>query len=452
MPQHSVTTSSPLGYTIATLQALVTSLQASMVAGQPIVAADIISIKTGFYDLWRVHTHTASDRQGIDTFGNLTVYGVGGTDVTKTSSAPFPYTDWLTPTFSAGQSIAATDINGMILIVNSMCMHDHTIDDGIGATGPVINIGAATYFGRNYDTTATATLTLANDGQLFGADSGSVGGQWIDMRPVDLATAAAYDVMVTHTGGTAPTGSPTGTWLNLGTSRSWSVSAPYHGGTNIETSNLSVQIRNATTLAGPGPVAISLVAWSEPFFYSTCFPSGSLVLMGDGSWKIIEQLRVGDTVMGIDGPTQVIKIERPLLGTRKILKFADNSLRWSEEHAMWTKDATGSQWWWSANAPMWKKEADTGAIGGLTDNSSIRTGEQAVAWAHVSGWKTEDIVVEEGNPFNTRLFLPITSGSPIIVNGYVVGAGVNQAGYDYSLLDWDVARVALPVVQPLPAM
>lgn len=450
MPQRSVTTSSPLGYTIATLQALVTSLQASMVAGQPIVAADIISIKTGFYDLWRVHTHTASDRQGIDTFGNLTVYGVGGIDVTKTSSAPVPNTPYITPTFSAGQSIAATDINGMILIVNGMRMHDHTIDDGIGATAPAVAISDATYFSINFGWTDTATLTLANDGQLFG---GWDSGQWITTSPVDLATAAAYEVMVTKISGAAPTGSPTGTWLNLGTTRSWSITASYLGVSNVVTSNLSVQIRNATTLAVVGgPVAISIIADSEPFISLTCFPSGSLVLMGDGSWKIIEQLRVGDTVMGIDGPTQVIKIERPLLGTRKILKFADNSLRWSEEHAMWTKDATGSQWWWSANAPMWKKEADTGAIGGLTDNSSIRTGEQAVAWAHVSGWKTEDIVVEEGNPFNTRLFLPITSGSPIIVNGYVVGAGVNQAGYDYSQLDWDAARAALPVVQPLPTM
>lgn len=453
MPQRSVTTSSPLGYTIATLSALVSSLQASMVAGQSIVAADIISIKTGFYDLWRVHTHTASDRQGIDTFGNLTVYGVAGTDVTKSSSAPVPNTPYVTPTFAAGQSIDAADINGMILIVNGMRNHNHTIDDGIGATGPVVAIGAATYFGTNFGATATATLTLANDGQLFGADAGSIGGQWINMRPVDLATAASYDVMVTHTGGTAPTGSPTATWLNLGTSRSWSVSAPYVGGSNVVTSNLSVQIRNATTLAVVGgPVAISIVADSEDVPFFTCFPAGSHVLMGDGTWRLIQQLHVGDVVMGVNGPTPVIKMERPMLGSRKILKFADGSLRWSEEHAMWTKNEAGSQWWWSSNSTLWKKEAVAGAIGGLTDNDSMRTGDQATAWAHVDGWKSSDIVVETGNPFNTRLFLPVTNGSPIIVNGYVVSAGVNQTAFDYTQLDWDVSRAALPVVQPLPTV
>jgi hypothetical protein len=555
MPQRNVTTSTPLGYTIATMQTLVTHLYSSMVTGGPIVAGnlpggrlyspplgsygiflnqgsgytpgvypnvpltggsgkyatvtvivsgggivtsagltdggigyqigDILSVssaniggtgsglaiqvtniranriidwKTLGYDLWRTHTHTAQDRTGIDTFGNVTVYGVAGTHVTATTGQPQANNQ---PAISnpAGiatdQQINVADINALISIANQMRVHSHVITDAVGATFPVVVIADATYTATNTGANATATASFQNNGVLVGADAGVVPGQWINMHPVDLATAASYDIYVQHTGGSAPAGSALNTWLNLGTTRSWSITAVYVGGPSSNSSTLAVQIRDASTLVVVDTATITIAAFTDDYIPPppiTCFPADSQVLMSDGSWKAIQTIQVGDMVMGMSGPTAVTEMDRPLLGQRKILRFADNSLRWSEEHAMWTRDASQSQWWWSANRKLWLREADIGAIGGLADNQSMRTGDQAVEWAHIDGWKANQIIEEPPHNFNTRLYLPRTSGSPIIVNGYVVGAGVNQTGYDYSQLDWNVVQASLPVVQPIPTV
>lgn len=456
MPQRNVTTSTPIGYTIATMQALVTSLYGSIVSGANIVASDIVSWKTGGYDLWRTHTHTAQDRTGIDTFGNLVVYGVAGTHVTASTGVPQANAQpaQTTPAgIVAANEIAASDINSMISIANNMRVHSHTITDSVGGTAPTVNITSATYQSFNYAVNVTATASFQNNGVLNGADSGGIGNQWITMRPVDLATAAAYDIFVQHVGGNAPSGSALNTWLNLGTTRNWSITAIYVGGPSSNSTVLSVQIRDAGTLAVLDTATITLDAFTDDFPPPpTCFPADSLVLMGDGSWKLIQHVVVGDMVMGMSGPTPVTEMDRPTLGMRKILRFADNSLRWSEEHAMWTRNADQSQWWWASNRKMWMREADMGAIGGLTDNQTMRTGEEAVEWAHLDGWKANEIIVEPPHNINTRLYLPRTDGSPIIVNGYVVGAGVNQAGYDYTQLDWNAVQASLPVVQPMPTV
>jgi hypothetical protein len=454
MPQRNVTTSTPVGYTIATMQALVTSLYAAIQSGLQVNASDVVSWKTNGYDLWRTHTHTAQDRSGIDTFGNLTVYGVAGTHVTANTNQPQsnaqpPFT---TPAgIVSGGEITAADINSMILIANTMRTHSHVITDSIGATVAAVVINDGTYTAFQYVAAATAILEFQNNGTLIAADSGALGGQWIDMSPTDIATAASYDIFVQHVGGSAPSGSALNTWLNLGTTRSWSIDAPYIGALNTVSTTLSVQVRNSSTLAVVDTATIILSASTDNLPPPpTCFPAGNLVLMGDGSWQPIQLIHVGDMVMGMTGPTPVIEVDRPHLGSRKMLRFANNSLRWSEEHAMWTRDNTQSQWWWSANRQMWINEASSGEIGGLTDNESMRTGDQAAEWAHLSGWKANVIIEEPRLPYTTRLYLPRTEGSPIVVNGYVVGAGVNQAGFDYSTLDWDAVRASLPVVQPLP--
>lgn len=113
-----------------------------------------------------------------------------------------------------------------------------------------------------------------------------------------------------------------------------------------------------------------------------------------------------------------------------------HSILWSEEHGFWTSDTAGEQWWWSANPDQWRWEAETGHIGGLFDNATMRNGD-GYRFAHVSGWKSSEVVALEGFGPETPLFLPRTNGVPILVNGYVVGAGVNQAGYDYTTFCWN---------------
>jgi hypothetical protein len=178
---------------------------------------------------------------------------------------------------------------------------------------------------------------------------------------------------------------------------------------------------------------------------STCFPAGSQVLMGDTTLKAIEQITVGDMVMGPFGPTVVIAMETPVLGNRKLLQFQDGHT-WSEEHSHWTKSPTdGSQWWWSYNPAKWIAEVEAGYFGGLTDNNSIRTGN--ALFAHLDGWKSETPAEMTGES-SMQLYLPMTNGVPIIVDGYLVGAGADQAKFNYAALDWDIARLNVLAAQP----
>lgn len=172
----------------------------------------------------------------------------------------------------------------------------------------------------------------------------------------------------------------------------------------------------------------------------SCFPAGALVLMADGSQQLIEHIMRGDVLMGADGnPVVVQDVDRPVLGDRRMMAMEDGSLFWSEEHACWTKDHSGKQWWWAANPERWRWEASIGHMGGLRDNATLRGGD-GFAFAHLDGWKGLEVHEADGFGPETQLYLPRTNGVPIIVNGYVVGAGVNQDAFEYEEFDWDTCR------------
>jgi hypothetical protein len=165
-----------------------------------------------------------------------------------------------------------------------------------------------------------------------------------------------------------------------------------------------------------------------------CFPAGATVLMADGTTKAVERVCAGDLVMSVDGPARVKHLYVTSLGPRRMMGFSDRSLLWSEEHCFWAKRGD-QQWWWSANPDQWRYEVAVGQVGGLRDNYSVLSGDD-VLFANVSGFVERKVVVEQGWGAETPLYLPVTDGPPIIVNGYLVGASVNEAGFDYSKIDW----------------
>jgi hypothetical protein len=159
--------------------------------------------------------------------------------------------------------------------------------------------------------------------------------------------------------------------------------------------------------------------------------------MADMSWKAIEAVKVGELMWSTDDPVACVEEYVTRLGDRKMITFDDQSLFWSEEHAFWTRDMMGDQWWWSYNADMWRWEVETGVIGGLLDNYSIRNGEIALEYAHIDGWKLQKSQVAVGDFHEyTPLYLPMTDGAPIVVNGYLVAAGVNEKNFDYTTIKW----------------
>jgi hypothetical protein len=172
---------------------------------------------------------------------------------------------------------------------------------------------------------------------------------------------------------------------------------------------------------------------------STCFPAGALVLMWDGSWKTIETVLQGELLMGADGkPTECLEAYVNILGPRNMYVFAEHpEHEWSDEHLHWAKQ-DGLEWWWSASPDQWRYEVYAGFVVGLKDNYSLFSGK--TAYAHVDGWvnRTPTKVSRDAE---TKVYLPITDGTPIIVNGYVVTGGTNEFQYDYASFKWDEHKI-----------
>lgn len=128
MPTVNRTTATPSGYVISAMQAQVDGMVARASAGLPILASDVAAL-VSLYNDFVSHYHTTSDLRGVDTFGNLSVYGAG-TYVTSTSATPTGFVAGTTPVnVTSGGEITALDINAIIAYVNSMRTHTHNIND-----------------------------------------------------------------------------------------------------------------------------------------------------------------------------------------------------------------------------------------------------------------------------------------------------------------------------------
>ena len=283
--------------------------------------------------------------------------------------------------------------------------------------------------GESYGAAGVAGVSYSNDG-ISGGSTNGAGGRFNNSSSTSKAVSA-YNY---GAGGGIEAGSDTGYGATLGGN---STKAPLFLTQQSAPSNKSI---GSIYIDSNGYMYVADgSAWQVVQFTSggappTCFPAGALVLMADGAWLPIESVKIGDRVWGPYGPEVVVDVHRPVLGNRRMLAFADGHT-WSEEHAHWTRIA-GAQWWWSANPDQWRAEVASGDIGGLRDNSTMRTGTEGVEFAHLDGWKRNTIMLVDAHP-STQLYLPITGGSPIIVNGYLAGGGVNEFGFNYASLDWD---------------
>ena len=169
-----------------------------------------------------------------------------------------------------------------------------------------------------------------------------------------------------------------------------------------------------------------------------CFIAGSKVLMANGSWKQIEYIRANDLVMSPTGPAIVKDLYVSTLGThRKFMTFAeDRSTIWSQEHPFWSR-RNGQQWWWADRPDLLREEMETGLIAGLKDRNSVYGG-QVDDYAYLGeGFVRRTPIVLEGYSADTPVYIPILDGPPAIVNGYVVGAFLDESQYDYARLDWN---------------
>ncbi len=111
---------------------------------------------------------------------------------------------------------------------------------GGGASAVALAGGSASSIGSG---TRSATVRLSNDGNLYHGDTGVFTAQY----PWKVSGAVAdYDVFCTVVSGSVS--GTTGSWLNLATTRDWSVSDPTNDGSDVQ-AEITLQIRNASTLA-----------------------------------------------------------------------------------------------------------------------------------------------------------------------------------------------------------
>ncbi|MBU3979696.1 hypothetical protein KKF69_08525 [Patescibacteria group bacterium] len=75
----------------------------------------------------------------------------------------------------------------------------------------------------------------------------------------------------------------------------------------------------------------------------SCFPEGTKILLANKKQKNIEEIKIGDKVMGYDGtkqmPQTVLRLEAPIRDHLYKLTFADGSiLKLTNEHPLFTSD------------------------------------------------------------------------------------------------------------------
>ena len=166
-----------------------------------------------------------------------------------------------------------------------------------------------------------------------------------------------------------------------------------------------------------------------------------MVLMADGSWKPIELVKINDEMYSpTSGATKCTNQYITFLGNRKMYRMADNSISWSSEHTFWVMRDEG-QYLWTMDKNQLKYEEDIGLIKGIKNWQKIYEGSenQAEYFGYIGGFKY-NTPVEIKDYFGYEslpLYLPFSeNGNLIVVNGYIVGASVNEHECDYSQFKW----------------
>ena len=117
----------------SSLQTLIDTLQNNMKLDKDITASDVNQLISA-YNSWQDHHHTTNDLKGKDTYGNLSVYGGGGTYTGTKSTSVAKDTGGTLFTTQAllvvvANDVVDTDVNAIINSINTIRNHLHTIND-----------------------------------------------------------------------------------------------------------------------------------------------------------------------------------------------------------------------------------------------------------------------------------------------------------------------------------
>ena len=176
---------------------------------------------------------------------------------------------------------------------------------------------------------------------------------------------------------------------------------------------------------------------------SSCFISGSVVLMEDCTFKPIEEVVAGDKIIGKDGTINTVKFRyEALLGNkRSIFTFGDQSLFWSGEHPLWIKTLTGEEYFGVYDYNQYVREKNEELTNPNTGEKIIHQGltrkdpiviSTPVSFFTLAGWKLDDGFIDRSFTADTKIYSLYTDGShTMFVNGYLVSAFATDVDYDY---------------------
>jgi len=173
-----------------------------------------------------------------------------------------------------------------------------------------------------------------------------------------------------------------------------------------------------------------------------CFIDGTLVLMGDGTFKKIEDVKVGDFVVGLNGTNRVIKLVRMPIGSYVPLwKFSTNDLFFAAGHPFWITRGFAEDWGvWNLNEFLYEKKYNNFDANGVyiegPDEDPIPLFEPTMH-AHLEGWKLQrpELVRSAGGDTIVNDIVVDGSGS-YTANGYLV-SGTRHKGYPYQDVKWE---------------
>ncbi|MDF2927886.1 MAG: hypothetical protein K0Q75_124 [Anaerospora sp.] len=166
----------------------------------------------------------------------------------------------------------------------------------------------------------------------------------------------------------------------------------------------------------------------------SCFVAGSKVLMDDWTWKNIEDVQIGDKVIGIDGKSNIVTafVQGYTTKMGKLDSIGLDDLYFTISHNFWVQYGDKLQVWGSNDKALHLTSAHDAMV---YDSYDIKG--MALPYATIYGWNNTR-VQEVGNVKPTKVFNFKVSGShSYIVNGYVVsGCACEYNDFDWSVIDW----------------
>lgn len=225
-----------------------------------------------------------------------------------------------------------------------------------------------------------------------------------------------------------------------GTMQSVSVSNCANDGAALSVSNYGSYSRITLSGGGYGDCSNCTSNCSNCVDCGSCFVAGTLVRMADGSDKPIEDVEVGDRVLSALGPVTVVDLWRPILGPRKLVRFADGKAATSGDHPIWGRDPkTKTQFWSTRDFDAWMTEVHQG-IGTWFDGrypyDLSGKPKQTFEFATLDGFKemTWEYVVA---PHETILYhLILDGGGSYFADGYLAVSQGDKYGIDWGKFHW----------------